>query len=311
MDLTQKRILVTGGSGFIGQHVRAVLRERGCTNVYSPRHAQFNLLNRDHVHSLFNLFKPEVVINLAASLGGIAVHVENSSQIFYENMRMGLEITEEALKFGVEKFVHIGTSCSYPANAVSPMKEECLWQGFPNSATAPYGVAKLALMLQAQVYRKERNFPAITVIPANVYGVLDVFDPKRTHVIPALILKALEAVKRDEPLTVWGTGKATREFIYATDCAEGIVRATESYDSPEPVNLGTGIETSIREVATLVAKEIGVTKGLVWDSSKPDGALGRVFDVSRAESFGFKAKTSLEAGVRRTIDWYLSGNPQK
>jgi nucleoside-diphosphate-sugar epimerase len=254
---------------------------------------------------LFEWVHPDVVINLAASLGGIACHTTGSSQIIYDNLKIGLEVAEAARMHGVSKFVHIGTSCSYPEKCPSPLREEYLWQGFPNEATAPYGVAKLALMLQAQVYRKEQGFPAITLIPANVYGPRDIFDPVKSHVIPALIMKAVYSKVTGSPFVVWGTGQATREFVYVTDVAEAIVRATESYDEPEPLNIGTGVETSMFSLARDILELTECPLGITFDKTKPEGCTGRVFDVSRAKTaLGFEAKVGLNEGLKKTVDWY-------
>lgn len=305
MDLQSASVLVTGANGFIGKYVVSALLKRGCVLPYAPSRSVCDLRQEKQVMSLFRNIRPDIVINLAASLGGIAMHTEGSSKIIYDNLKIGLEVTEASRYFGVKKFVNIGTSCSYPAVCPSPMKEEYLWNGFPNSATAPYGVAKLALMLQSQVYRKEQGFPAITLIPANVYGPRDVFDPIKSHVIPALIMKAEKCFKTGDPFVVWGTGRATREFVYVEDVAEAIVKATEEYNKPEPVNIGTGVETSMAELGEKILLTMGFGGGITFDPTKPEGCTGRVFDISKAKSeFGFETKVGLDEGLRKTIDWY-------
>lgn len=306
MDLSEKRILLTGGTGFLGQHVLEALRGRGCCHVYWPSHELYDLCNREDVKRVYEWSQPDVVIHMAAVLGGIGAHMHTQGQFLYQNLSMGLDMLEQARIFGVKKYVNIGTSCQYPDVLHNPVAEDQLWRGFPNKTTAPYGIAKLALMYQGQTYREQYGMSTICVIPANVYGPKDHFDPKISHVIPALITNCLEAKDQNKPFVVWGTGKATREFIYATDCAEGIVKATEDYDSIEPVNLGTGVETPIAEVVRMVAYNLDYQGKDVWDSSKPDGHPGRVFDTTRAEKeFGFKAKTDLRTGLWNTINWYL------
>lgn len=306
MDLTHKRILLTGGAGFLGQYVSEVLRERGCYEVFMPTRAVYDLLHHEDVKSLLDLYKPEVVIHMAASLGGIGANVHTRGQFLYENLTMGLEIMEQSRLRGVEKFVTIGTSCSYPADAPIPSKEEYLWTGFPHETAAPYGVAKMVLILQGQYYRTQYGVNAISVIPSNVYGPKDLNGKEKSHIIPAQIMKCLEAKKTGQPLVVWGTGKATRDFIYATDCAEAIVRATESYDKPEPMNLGSGIETPIRDVIQTIVETLDFKGEVIWDASKPEGNKGRSLDVSRAKKeLDFEVTTSLQEGMKRTIEWYL------
>lgn len=308
MDLSQKRILVTGGHGFLGQHVIDALVGHGCELISHPPSSYLDLRKEADREELFDTYRPDVVIHMAAVLGGIGAHMHTQGQYLYENLSMGLGMLEQARRFGVKKYVNIGTSCSYPDAPESrePLREEDLWKGFPNKTTAPYGVAKLALMYQGQTYREQYGMNCITVIPANVYGPKDHFDPEKSHVIPALITNCLAAAREDKPFVVWGTGKATREFIYASDCAEGIVRAAEDYDGYLPINLGTGIETPIRDVVHFVAHTLDFKGAIHWDESKPDGCRGRVFDVQRAKDYlKFEAKVSVHDGIRRTIDWYL------
>lgn len=303
-----KRILLTGGHGFIGKHVQQLLLNNN-NYVFTPSRVNTDLRNRLNVISAYSQFLPDIVIHLAASVGGIGANAANPGKYLYDNLVMGLEMMDVAVDYDIERFVNIGTSCSYPAVCPNPVKEESLWQGYPNPVTAPYGVAKLALMEQAKAYRKQYGLNAVTVIPANVYGPGDSFNVDKCHVIPALILKALQAKKEKKTLEVWGTGKATREFIYVEDCAKAIVKAADSYNGEAPINLGTGIETSILELAHIVSECVGFTGYIHFDPTFPDGQLNRVFDVSRAkELLDFTAKTELKQGVQNTVDWYLNEN---
>jgi GDP-L-fucose synthase len=257
---------------------------------------------------LYETHRPQVVIHLAAVVGGIGANRENPGSFYYQNMVMGALLMEHARRAGVEKFVAIGTICAYPKFTPVPFKEEDLWSGYPEETNAPDGIAKKALLVQAQAYRDQYGFNAVYLLPVNLYGPRDNFDPKSSHVIPALIKKFVEAVeRRDEVVEVWGTGRATREFLYVDDAAEGIVLATEHYDSPEPVNLGAGFEISIKDLAESIARITGFQGRLVWNSSKPDGQPRRCLDTARAERFfGFRARTPFEEGLRRTVDWYRS-----
>ncbi len=306
MNLENKRVMVTGGYGFLGQWVEEKLMESGVASAFTTRHRDYDLRKRDHIERAFDLYKPQVVIHLAASVGGIQANYENPGKYFYDNIVMGAEMMDIAREREVEKFVQVGTSCSYPSVAPSPVKETDLWSGYPNEVTGAYGVAKLALITMAAAYRKQYGFNAITLIPVNLYGPKDSFDPKKSHVIPALITKTLEARRTYTPLTVWGTGDATREFLYVEDAAVAIVTATELYDSAEPVNIGTGIETSIKELVYLIAAALKFYGPIEFDPTKPEGQQRRVFDVSRAKrEFGFEANTTLADGIERTVKWYL------
>jgi GDP-L-fucose synthase len=305
-DLSKKRLLVTGGSGFVGQHVLATLRARGCRDIAAPRRAEYDLTREADVVRLFDELRPEIVIHLAAVVGGIGANRTHPGQFFYENALMGLLMVEQSRRLNVEKFVGVGTICSYPKFATVPLKEDDLWSGYPEETNAPYGIAKKLLLVQGQAYRQEYGLNAIHVLPVNLYGPGDNFDPASSHVIPALIRKCLEARDAGQAdLVIWGTGLATREFLYVEDCAEAFALATERYDRPEPVNIGAGFEISIRDLAALIGELSGFTGRFVFDPTKPDGQPRRMLDVTRArESFGFSATTPFRAGLERTIAWY-------
>ena len=304
-DLTSKRVAVTGGSGFLGRHVAASLVEQGST-VLVPRKAQFDLTREADVVRMYAELAPDIVIHLAAVVGGIGANRDSPGRFFFENVMLGALTMECARRSGVEKFVGIGTICAYPRLAPVPFLERDLWNGYPEETNAPYGIAKKMLLVQGQAYRQEYGFNAIHLLPVNLYGPHDNFDPRTSHVIPALIRKCVDAVEAGAPEVVcWGTGNATREFLFVEDCARAIVLATERYDDPEPVNIGAGFEIGIRDLAELIAEQTGFRGRLVFDRSKPDGQPRRMLDVSRAEKrFGFKATTDFRAGLRRTIDWY-------
>lgn len=302
MDITKKRILVTGGRGFLGQHVVEALHNRGCVNVFDPPHSAYDLRDPEEIKEIYKRHNPEIVIHMAAVLGGIGAHMYTHGQFLHENLVMGLNMMETARLRGVEKFVNLGTACSYPSVAPLPLTEDALWSGFPEQTTSSYGVAKLVMLLQGQTYREQYDMNCICLIPANVYGPKDAIDPKKTHVVPALIMNCIQG----KQFVVWGTGKATREFIYAADCAEAIVQATETYNKPAPVNIGTGVQTPISEVAHLVAEYLDYKGEIIWDTTKPDGHSGRVFDVSRAKKeLGWEAETNLRDGMKSTVEWYL------
>jgi len=305
MDIASRRIVVTGGGGFLGSHVVAELERRGARQVFVPRSRHHDLRESAVVRRLFDERRPEVLIHLAAVVGGIGANRLNPGSFFYENLTMGVEIMEQARRHGVEKFVAVGTVCAYPKLTPVPFKEEDLWSGYPEETNAPYGLAKKMLLVQAQAYRQQYGFNAIYLLPVNLYGPRDSFDPARAHVIPALILKCLDAVESGAPyIEVWGTGSATREFLYVEDCARAIVLATERYDGAEPVNIGSGNEIRIRDLVTRIADRTGFRGEIRWDETKPDGQPRRRLDVSRAErEFGFRATTDFDEGLRRTIEW--------
>ena len=298
--------MVTGGSGFLGSHVIETLRARGVRNVLAPRSQRYDLRRQDNIARMLADLRPEVVIHLAAVVGGIGANRENPGRFFYENMMMGVELMEQARRRGVQKFVAIGTVCAYPKFARVPFSEDDLWSGYPEETNAPYGLAKKMLLVQAQAYRQQYGFNAIYLLPVNLYGPRDSFDQAKSHVIPALIKKCIDAVENDaQEIEVWGTGAASREFLYVEDCARGIVMATERYDGAEPVNLGVGREIQIRDLVELIAELSGFKGRIAWDATKPDGQPRRCLDVSRAEGeFGFRASTGFREGLLRTIEWY-------
>jgi GDP-L-fucose synthase len=304
--LQGKRVCVTGGGGFLGRRVVACLRERGYEDIYVVRRRDYDLVRGADVERLYREERPQVVIHLAAVVGGIGANRENPGRYFYENLMMGAQLIEGARVNAVEKFVQVGTICAYPKHTPVPFREEELWNGYPEETNAPYGIAKKALLVQAQAYRDQYGLNSIYLLPVNLYGPGDNFDPHTSHVIPALIKKFVEAVERGaSSVEVWGTGEATREFLYVDDAAEGIVLAAERYDGREPVNLGAGQEISIRELAGLIARETGFRGEIVWDRSKPDGQPRRALDVTRArEWFGFRARVNFIDGLRHTIEWY-------
>jgi GDP-L-fucose synthase len=303
--IINKRVLVTGGSGFLGRHVVASLRKYGCHDVVVVRKAQHDLTHEPAVKRLFDETKPQVVIHLAAIVGGIGANRDNPGTFFYQNVMMGALTMEYARRAGVEKFVGVGTICEYPKVAAVPFLERDLWNGYPEETNAPYGIAKKMLLVQGQAYRQQYGFDAIHVLPVNLYGPHDNFDAASSHVIPALVRKCLEAVESGaDEVVCWGTGNATREFLYVEDCADAIVLATEHYDRVEPVNLGAGFEISIRDLAELIASLTAFRGRLTFDRTKPDGQPRRSLDVSRAKTFGFSASTDFRTGLMRTIDWY-------
>jgi GDP-L-fucose synthase len=300
------RVLVTGGNGFLGRHVTAALRQHGHRDVLTPRRADYDLTVEADVRRMFEDLAPQIVIHLAAVVGGIGANRESPGRFFYENVMMGAMTMERARVSGVEKFVGIGTICAYPKLAPVPFLERDLWNGYPEETNAPYGIAKKMLLVQGQAYREQYGFNVIHLLPVNLYGPHDNFDPASSHVIPALIRKCMEAIELGSPeLACWGTGNATREFLYVEDCAEAIALALDRYDRPEPVNIGAGFEISIRDLAGLIAELTGFSGRLVFDPTKPDGQPRRSLDTTRAvEGFGFRATTDFREGLRRTIEWY-------
>ena len=308
LERARKRLLVTGGAGFLGSSLVRRLQAEGCREIAVPRSHDYSLVEEAAVRRLYEETRPEIVIHAAARVGGIGANRANPGGFFYDNLMMGAMLMEYARRYGVEKFVAIGTVCCYPKDTPVPFREEDLWDGYPEETNAPYGLAKKMLLVQAQAYREQYGFNAIFLLPVNLYGPGDNFDPSTSHVIPALIRKCVEAREdgRDE-VVVWGSGKATREFLYVDDAAEAIVLALERYDKPAPVNIGAGLEISIRELVEQIAALTGFRGRIVWDASKPDGQPRRSLDVSRAAAeFGFRARTSFAAGLERTIHWYLA-----
>jgi GDP-L-fucose synthase len=300
-----RRVTVTGGRGFLGSRLVPMLEELGPASVSTFASKDYNLTRQDDVARMYDDFQPEIVIHLAARVGGIGANQDNPGRYFYENAIMGIELIEQGRRHGIEKFVQVGTVCSYPKFTPVPFSEDQLWEGYPEETNAPYGIAKKALLVQAQAYREQYGMNAISLLPANLYGPGDNFDPATSHVIPALIRKCLEAVERgSQSVEVWGSGNATREFLYVDDAARGILLATERYDSPEPVNLGTSEEISIRDLVQMIARLTGFTGQLRWDDTKPDGQPRRKLSVERARRFGFEAVVDFETGLRRTIEWY-------
>ncbi len=300
------RVVVTGGAGFLGSHLVECLRPQGCAEIVVPRSRDYDLVKAQAVQRLFRDARPDIVIHLAARVGGIEANRRNPGRFFYENLMMGAQLMEEARLAGVRKFVAIGTICAYPKFTPIPFKEDDLWNGYPEETNAPYGMAKKMLLVQAQAYREQFGFPAITLLPVNLYGPRDNFDLETSHVIPAMIRKFVEARRAGQSeVVLWGSGKPTREFLFVRDAAQGILLATERYSGQAPVNLGAGFEISIADLATLIAKVTRYNGRLVWDASRPDGQPRRCLDVSRAEKeFGFRATTPFEEGLRETIAWY-------
>lgn len=302
-----KRVLVTGGSGFLGSFVVEELGEKGCRDISVPHSEEYDLRQLDVIQRLLKDTKPNMIIHLAARVGGIGANRAYPAEFFYDNLMMGVQLMHESWRAGINKFVAIGTVCAYPKFTPVPFKEDDLWNGYPEETNAPYGLAKKMLLIQAQTYRQQYGFNAIYLLPVNLYGQRDNFDLESSHVIPALIRKCIEAAKRnDDHIVVWGTGKPTREFLYVEDAAEGILLAAERYNGSEPVNLGSGMEISIHDLVHLIARLTGFKGKIVLDSSKPDGQPRRCLNTERAERlFGFRAKTSFEEGLRRTIEWYM------
>jgi GDP-L-fucose synthase len=306
LNLADKRVVVTGGAGFLGRYVIDGLQRRGCRRIEVPRIEEYDLVQPGDIERMYDDMKPDVVIHLAAVVGGIGANRERPGEFFYKNLMMGVQLIEQARLRGVEKFVAIGTVCAYPKFTPVPFKEEHLWDGYPEETNAPYGLAKKMLLVQSHAYRQQYGFNSIFLLPVNLYGPGDNFDPATSHVIPALIKKCVDAVESSaDHVTCWGTGEVSREFLYAADAAEGILLASERYDGAEPVNIGAGSEIRIRDLAGKIAALTGFAGEIRWDPSKPDGQPRRCLDTSRArECFGFQARTSFDEGLKRTIDWY-------
>lgn len=304
-----KRVVVTGGAGFLGSFVVAKLRERGTGEIFVPRKADYDLREKEAVLELLRDARPDLIIHLAAAVGGIGANRAHQAEFFYDNLMMGAQLMHEAWRAGVEKFVAIGTVCAYPKYTPLPFKEEDLWNGYPEETNAPYGLAKKMLLVQSQVYRQQYGFNSIFLLPVNLYGPRDNFDLESSHVIPALIRKCIEAEERgDNHIVAWGDGSPTREFLYVEDAAEGILLASERLNDSEPVNLGSSSEISIKDLVETIARLTGFTGEIVWDTGQPNGQPRRKLDVSRAEqSFGFRSRITFEEGLRRTIAWYQAG----
>ncbi len=305
MIAKDSRIVVTGGSGFLGRQVVTQLIHKGYTNIFVPRSKNYDL--RDIAICRKVTERADVVIHLAANVGGIGYNRDFPAQLYYDNLIMGVQLMHESYQNGVKKFVMIGTVCAYPKYTPVPFREESIWDGYPEETNAPYGLAKKMLLVGSQAYRKQYNFNSIFLIPVNLYGPYDTFDPTKSHVIPALIRKFyLAKINKQNTVTVWGTGKASREFLYVEDCGRAIILAMERYNKPEPVNLGYGQEITIGQLVEKISRTVGFKGKVNWDITKPDGQPRRLLDVSRAyKEFGFKAKTTFEVGLKRTINWYI------
>jgi GDP-L-fucose synthase len=302
----QKRVCVTGGAGFLGSYVVEKLSARGAKEVFVPHIEDYDLVQIDSIHRMLDDARADVVIHLAANVGGIGANRSRPAEFFYDNLMMGAQLIHESWKAGVEKFVAIGTVCAYPKFTAVPFHEEDLWNGYPEETNAPYGLAKKMMLVQSQAYRQQYGFKSIFLIPVNLYGPRDNFNLQTSHVIPALIRKCIEAKERGKStVEVWGDGTPTREFLYVEDAAEGILLAAEHYNSSDPVNLGSGQEISIRDLVELIAKTTGFEGDLVWDTSKPNGQPRRALDTSKAKDlFGFVAQMPFEVGLQQTVDWY-------
>jgi len=308
MNLTTKRIMITGGDGFLGRYVIDELRRKGVERIFVPGHHDYDLTQMPDIGRAYQTGQPDIVLHLAAKVGGIGINREKPGEFFYDNLMMGAQLMEQGRLAGVEKFVSIGTVCAYPKLTPVPFKEDDLWNGYPEETNAPYGLAKKMLLVQGQAYRQQYGFKAIYLLPVNLYGPGDNFDPHSSHVIPALIKKCVDAIdRRDKQIVAWGTGSASREFLYVEDAARAIVLATQKYDASEPVNIGSGMEITIKDLLNLIAELTGFRGDIVWDNSKPDGQPRRSLDTSRARAkFGFQAQTDFQEGLRKTIEWYLA-----
>ncbi len=301
-----KKVVVTGGAGFLGQSVIEMLQKRGCTKIFVPRSKKYDLVKMNAAKKLIKDTCPDLIIHLAAVVGGIGANRENPGKYFYDNLMMGVQLAEQSRLMGVKKLVSVGTICAYPKFTKVPFVEEDLWSGYPEETNAPYGLAKKMLLVQSQAYRQQYGFNSIYLLPVNLYGPKDNFSPQSSHVIPALIKKCIDAIiKKEKLITVWGTGKATREFLYSDDAARGIVLACEKYNKSDPVNIGAGFEISIKDLVNLIVRLTGFKGEVVWDKLKPDGQPRRCLDIKKAKKeFSFEAKMSLEKGLKKTIVWY-------
>jgi GDP-L-fucose synthase len=301
-----KTVTVTGGRGFLGGHLMRALESRGCGKVLVADLPEYDLVSLADIRRMYDEHRPDIVIHLAAKVGGIGFNQENPASLFYENAMMGIQLIHEGYLHGIGKFVALGTICAYPKFTPVPFREDKLWDGYPEETNAPYGLAKKMMLVQSQAYRRQYGFNSIFLLPVNLYGPGDNFDPSSSHVIPALIKKCVDAVVNDEKeILVWGTGEPTREFFYVEDAAEAIALATERYDKSEPVNIGAGFEISIRELVDMIVELTGFDGRIVWDRSQPDGQPRRMLDTDRAmREFGFTAKTDFREGLKKTIEWY-------
>ena len=306
------RVAVTGGSGFLGSYVVQKLRERGVENIFIPRSRDYDLVRMESVRQMYDDARPDLVIHLAAVVGGIGANRSNPGQYFYDNLMMGAQLMEVARQRGVRKFIATGTICAYPKFTPVPFKEDDIWNGYPEETNAPYGLAKKMMLVQSQSYREQYGYNSIFLLPVNLYGPRDNFDLQSSHVIPALIRKCVEAINtKSDHITCWGTGNVTREFLHADDCAEGILLAAEKYDKSDPVNLGAGFEISIRDLTDKIVSLTGFKGRINWDTTQPDGQPRRCLDTSRAErEFGFRARIGFDEGLRQTIDWYRRNSDQ-
>jgi len=302
----KRRIVVTGGAGFLGRYVVEGLKKRGCKNIFVPLIEEYDLVQPGDIKRMYDTMKPDIVIHLAAIVGGIGANREHPGKFFYDNLMMGVQLIEQGRLRGIEKFVAIGTVCAYPKFTPVPFKEDDIWNGYPEETNAPYGLAKKMLLVQSQAYRAEYGFNSIFLLPVNLYGPGDNFNPQSSHVIPALMKKCVDAVRAgDDYIECWGTGSVSREFIYAADAAEGILLATEFYNGSEPVNIGAGFEITIKDLVEKIVRLTGFKGRIRWDSSKPDGQPRRYLDTSKAKKlFGFEAKTDFDTGLEQTIEWY-------
>jgi len=305
-DLRPLTILVTGGAGFLGSYVVEKLRERGCQQIFVPRSEDYDLREKEAIVQMYEDSQPDIVIHLAAVVGGIGANQKYPGKFFYDNAVMGIQLIEQARQLGIDKFVCVGTICAYPKFTPVPFKEDDLWNGYPEETNAPYGLAKKILLVQLQAYRQQYGFNGVYLLPVNLYGPGDNFDPEFSHIIPAIIKKFVDAKRRgDKKVLAWGTGEVTREFLYVEDAAEAIILATERYNKPDPVNLGTGQEIRVKDLVYLIKELSGFEGEIEWDTSQPDGQPRRRLDTSRAkEEFGFEAKVAFREGLKRTIEWY-------